>query len=250
MYCFGISLRRFRERHAYLSQHLAAVWGPQCEITGFEGPVPDPNAPSQPDLTAGQIGCAMSHMSAYERMIALDLPHALIVEDDVVLPPQIHQIVADIEATLRPGDVVQLFNWTEAAGPFSSVDAVTIGGYRLCLPMDMGSLGTTAAYVITRSAAEGILRANRPVAVTSDNWSYFFERGAVRRGRALVPNAVSRKPFESTIFTSRSRVAAFLKGSALLKPLFDARRRVLEERIAAKMLLVDETSPLAAQAPR
>ncbi|XYD10762.1 glycosyltransferase family 25 protein [Methylobacterium sp. NMS12] len=143
MYCFGISLRRFHERYAYLSQHLAAVWGPNCEITGFEGPVPDPNAPFQPDLTAGQIGCAMSHMSAYERMIALDLPHALIVEDDVILPPQIHQIVAGIEATLRPGDVVLLFNWTETVGPFSTVDAVTVGEHRLCLPMDMSSLGTT-----------------------------------------------------------------------------------------------------------
>lgn len=249
MYCFGISLRRFRERHAYLSQHLAAVWGPHCEITGFEGPVPDPNAPFQPALTAGQIGCAMSHMSAYERLIALDLPYALIVEDDVVLPPQIHAIVAGIEATLRPGDVVLLFNWTDTVGPFSSVDAVTIGEYRLCLPMDMSSLGTTAAYVITRAAAEGILRANRPVAVTSDNWSYFFERGALRCGRALVPNAVSRKPFESTVFTSRSRIMAFLKGNVLLRPLFAARRRLLEER-AAKMTLVDETSPLATQVPR
>lgn len=64
MYCFGIFLPRFRERHAYLTRHLAAVWGPHCEITGYEGPVPDPNAPFQPDLTAGQIGCALSHMSA------------------------------------------------------------------------------------------------------------------------------------------------------------------------------------------
>lgn len=250
MYCFGISLPRFRERHAYLSRHLAEVWGPRCEITGYEGPVPDPNAPFQPDLTAGQIGCALSHMSAYERMIALDLPHALIVEDDVVLPPQIHQIVAGIEAALRPGDVVLLFNWAETVGPFSSVDTVTIGEYRLCLPMDMSSLGTAAAYVITRSAAEGILRANRPVAVTTDNWAYFFERGALTCGRALVPNAVSRKPFESTIFTSRSRIAAFLKGNPILKPLFAARRRVLAERVAAKLTFVDETSPLAGQAPR
>lgn len=250
MYCFGISLPRFRERHAYLSRHLAEVWGPRCEITGYEGSVPDPNASFQPDLTAGQIGCALSHMSAYERMIALDLPHALIVEDDVVLPPQIHQIVAGIEAALRPGDVVLLFNWAETVGPFSSVDTVTIGEYRLCLPMDMSSLGTAAAYVITRSAAEGILRANRPVAVTSDNWAYFFERDALTCGRALVPNAVSRKPFESTIFTSRSRIAAFLKGNPILKPLFAARRRVLAERVAAKLTFVDETSPLAGQAPR
>ncbi|MEE7491637.1 glycosyltransferase family 25 protein [Methylobacterium oryzae] len=250
MYCFGISLTRFRERHAYISKHLAAAWGPDFEVTGFEGAVPDPDAPPQPHLTRGQIGCAMSHMAAYERLIALDLPYALIVEDDAVLPPQIHEIVAGIETSLLPGDVVLLFNWPKEIAVLSTVGAVAIGAHRLCLPMDMSGLGSTAAYVITREAAERILQINRPVAVTSDNWKYFFDHGAVTRGRVLSPNAITLKPFESTIFASGSRIAAFLKSSAVFKPLLAARRKMLTERVSANMTFVDEISPFAAQGPR
>ncbi len=245
MYCFGISLRRFPERHAYISRHLAAAWGPDFEVAGYEGAVPDPRVPSPPHLSPGQIGCAMSHMAAYERLIARDLPYALIVEDDVVLPPQIHGIVAGIEAALRPGDVVLMFNWPKNIGVFSTVDAVPIGNHRLCLPMQMSGLGSTAAYVITREAAEGILRVNRPVVVTSDNWNYFFENGALTRGRVISPNVVALKPFESTIFVSGSKLGAFLKGNALFKPLLAARRRVLTEKMPVNMTFTNEISPFA-----
>ncbi|MGT2480718.1 hypothetical protein ACU4GR_22150 [Methylobacterium oryzae CBMB20] len=69
-------------------------------------------------------------------------------------------------------------------------------------------------------------------------------------GARALPNAITLKPFESTIFASGSRIAAFLKSSAVFKPLLAARRKMLTERVSANMTFVDEISPFAAQGPR
>jgi glycosyl transferase family 25 len=247
--CFGISLPRFQERHAYISGHLASLLGSGFEIVGFDG-ASNAVPPVQGDLTAGQIGCARSHMVAYEHMVARDLPWALIVEDDVVLPPNIRDILSGIEAALQPGDVVLLYNRPEHRAAFSTVDTVRVGDFRLCLPMRMSGLGTAAAYVITRQAAEGILRLNNPVSATADNWSAFFEGGAIVRGRMISPNPVTLKPFESTIFASGSRIGAAMRGSRILRSLLAVRRRFLTARMTANMTFVDAVSPYADRSPR
>jgi GR25 family glycosyltransferase involved in LPS biosynthesis len=38
-------------------------------------------------LTSGEIGCALSHLTAYKKIIDLNLENALILEDDLVLNP-------------------------------------------------------------------------------------------------------------------------------------------------------------------
>ena len=44
-------------------------------------------------LTTGEKGCAFSHRSIYERMLRENIPKALILEDDAVLPKNISQIL-------------------------------------------------------------------------------------------------------------------------------------------------------------
>ncbi|MDP4004960.1 glycosyltransferase family 25 protein [Methylobacterium sp. NEAU K] len=250
MYCFAISIPRFRERHAYIAEHLARFWGPDFEIIGIDGDAAGQEISARTGLTPGQVGCALSHLAVYETLVARKIPWALVVEDDVVLPHDIHDILVRIEATLRRGDVVLLYNRPQHLAAFSTVDAVSIGDYRLCLPMSMSGLGTTAAYVITRQAAEGILAANRPIVVAADNWTYFYERRAVSRARVMSPNAVAVQPFESTIFASGSKVGAFLRSNRILRPLLTARRKFLTTRMAANMVFVDEVSPYANISPQ
>ena len=250
MCCFAISLPRFQARHAYITAHLNTIWGPDFEMFGIDGALAGQEASAKSGLSAGQVGCALSHLAVYEAIVARKLPWALIVEDDAVLPPDIHDILVRVEATLRRGAVVLLYNRPQQQAAFSTVDAVPIGDYRLCLPMSMSGLGTTAAYVITRQAAEGILRANRPVAAAADNWTYFYARQAFARARVMSPNPVGIKPFESTIFSSGSKFGALLKGSRVLEPLLAVRRRFQNARMNANMTFVNEVSPYAHMAPR
>ena len=250
MCCIAISAPRYRERHAYITRHLHSIWGPDFEIIGIDGTIAGRDASPNSDLTPEQVGCALSHLAAYESVIARKMPWALIVADDAVLPPDIHDILVRVEATLRRGDVVLLHNRPPHRASFSTVDAVSIGDYRLCLPMRMSGLGTSAAYVITRQAAEGILAANRPVVAAAYEWGYFYERKAVSRARVMSPNPVSIHAFDAPLLPAGSNARGLVKGSRLLRPFLAASRRFLDARTAGTTVFVDEASPYGTMSPQ
>jgi glycosyl transferase family 25 len=217
---------------------------------GIDGTVAGRDASPNSGLTPGQVGCALSHLAAYESVIARKMPWALIVADDAVLPPDIHDILIRVEATLRRGDVVLLHNRPPHRAAFSTVDAVAIGDYRLCLPMSMSGLGTNAAYVITRRAAEGILAANRPVVAAADDWGFFFERQAISRARVMSPNPVSIQAFDAPLFPAGSKASGLMKVSRLFAPLYSAGRRLFNARLAGTTVFVDEASPYGTMSPQ
>src|SRR5690348_4758531 len=53
-------------------------------------------------LTGAEIGCALSHVHAYRRILDQNLPAALILEDDVVLPPDTPVVLREIEKVINP----------------------------------------------------------------------------------------------------------------------------------------------------
>lgn len=48
-------------------------------------------------LTKGEIGCALSHISIYKKMIDENIPLALVLEDDAVLLAGVNAVIKDIE---------------------------------------------------------------------------------------------------------------------------------------------------------
>ncbi|EHZ6874366.1 glycosyltransferase family 25 protein, partial [Providencia rettgeri] len=48
-------------------------------------------------LTKGEIGCALSHMAIYKKMIEDNIEIALILEDDALLPSNIYSKLIDIK---------------------------------------------------------------------------------------------------------------------------------------------------------
>jgi len=243
MRIFAISIRRYRERYAYLSEHLHNYFGDEFEIVGVDGRTLSNDAAAAISLSPGQIGCSLSHIAAYRRIVELGLPCALIVEDDCILPHDIHTLLAQLEKTIRPGEAIQLYNWSLQPSEFSTRNAVPVGRYGLYYPMQMSGVGSTTAYIITRQAAEKLIRVNYPVKVTADNWSFFQRHGAVSVVRILHPSPVKIMPFESTIASSDQTIAAWIKRNALVQFLLSIRRRALLRKRDSNVILVDQKSP-------
>jgi glycosyl transferase family 25 len=246
MRVFGISIPRYPDRYSYLSEHLRKFFGNDFEIVGVDGRAVTFDEGTTSGLSRGQIGCALSHIAAYRRMVELDLPCALIVEDDCVLPKDIDALLAELEGTIRPGEAIQLYNWSLEVSEFSTQDAVSIGGYGLYYPMLMSGIGAATAYVIMREAAEKIIGLNSPVGVTADNWSFFQSQGAVSVVRILHPCPVRILPFESTIASSKWNMAARIRDNVLIRSLLSIRRRVLFRQRERNIVLVDRKSPFSA----
>jgi glycosyl transferase family 25 len=245
---FVVALPKFTQRYRYINSHLAKVIGPDFEVVGVDGRAASPaESVAEPPLRPGQVGCALSHLAIYRRMVERDIACALVVEDDVILPDDIAQILAGIVPILGDGEVIQLYNWKDEEVLFSRNNAVKLSESMLYYPIDANCLGTTAAYVISRRAAAGILRENYPVKVTADNWEHFFANGAFETCRVMLPSPVRLMDFETTVFTregTATGAAASIRAFArtMLQPLLTIRRRLLVARRKTNAVFTSDPS--------
>lgn len=126
-------------------------------------------------LSDGEIGCALSHLSVYRKMIAAEIPVALILEDDVAVDAGIIDVCSFLEKTLDPSrkQVAVLSAW--------NAESVNDGKPSL---NRIGSFGCTDGYVITLAAAKEVIKLNYPVITVADSWRRWGHRGGLELFRA------------------------------------------------------------------
>lgn len=118
-------------------------------------------------LTVGEIGCALAHRVAYQRLLDSDAEWALVFEDDarIVRPDEMAMLFARFEALEPYGSpaIFVLYGRQVTAYPDSGV---TVGSTRvhelLRPPM------TTTGYFINRAAAQHILDTGLPLRNPAD----------------------------------------------------------------------------------
>jgi glycosyl transferase family 25 len=124
-------------------------------------------------MTPGEVGCALSHQKVYDLIAARGLPHALVMEDDAVVSPDLPAVLEALEERIRPNDLIQL----ERCDVYSRKAAERLAGpYMLVKPkmVKYGSMSQAAGYVIGRKAAASIRSVNRPVYVPADSWGQYL----------------------------------------------------------------------------
>jgi glycosyl transferase family 25 len=247
---FAISLPRFKTRYAYIKGHLAARFGNGYEIVGIYGAEVGADSVTDRRLTPGQIGCALSHLAIYKIMVERNIPHAFIVEDDVVLPTKICQILENLRPYFSDAGVIQLHNWGGGEEYSNHMSVRIPGNMLLYYPMRASDLGSTSAYIIGAKAARGILAANYPVRVTADSWEFFFNHGAFETARILHPSPISEKPFETTVLPTTYRSTyldrgKFLAKRSILFPLVMIRRKMIILKRGRKVKLCDRPSEIS-----
>lgn len=126
-------------------------------------------------LKVGAIGCALSHLKAYRKFLESREKCAYIFEDDaqlsekfIVLQPEIQKFM---EEQTKP-TVLALYRFNGLKRKVRNLDEDT------CI---MRSFGGTAshAYIINRSAAENLLKAQTPVRIEFDAWAIYQKLGFI-----------------------------------------------------------------------
>lgn len=59
-------------------------------------------------LTSGEIGCYLSHIRVWQKIVDEQLDYAVVLEDDVILQDNIQQGLAVIESIEQPWDIIKL----------------------------------------------------------------------------------------------------------------------------------------------
>ena len=111
-------------------------------------------------LGAGEIGCALSHLKIYKKMMSEGVEKALVLEDDVLLAPETVAAISAVEQFLEPlkRQVVSF----SASEQEETVTRPTV--------LSADSIICTDMYAITLGAAKEIARANSPVKGPADGW--------------------------------------------------------------------------------
>ncbi|AIZ63328.1 hypothetical protein PK28_05775 [Hymenobacter sp. DG25B] len=229
MKAYVVSLKRAEDRRTYITKHLQSL-GIDFEIIDAVdykelGPIglanlSDTEAVSKnPCLTQGALACALSHKKINELIADRNDKYALVLEDDAALPNNIQTILRNIEHSIQSDEVISLsyYGHFENCTYLSKRNAIKVGNdATLFYPIDLHTIASSMAYVITKSAAKKMSERIVPVSVTADQWGVFFERGAFSSFRCYYPANVIPYPFLSTLNYSetasfKSKVAQFVK---------------------------------------
>jgi glycosyl transferase family 25 len=197
----------------------------QAELAAaYEG-----SRPKFQHLSPGEIGCALSHMSIYRKMVADNIPAAIVLEDDAEVGPSLYDFIARIPDIPMYAGLISFFS---TQGIVRRRPAYRFGavGYHAASTMPWSTVG----YFIRRSAAEVFVRRNPRISRTAD-WPIGFH---LVRSFVVVPPIVRHEDHgSSTLSADRRRRLA--KGMEAKKG--KGHRHCLRERFMKKFRRMQRT---------
>lgn len=125
-------------------------------------------------LTKGVVGCALSHLKIYKKMIDDNLPIALVLEDDAILHEGLAEVLEKIKS-LDHNEKPQAYLLSShyyASPVLRQINEK----YSLHVFID-GSQGH--GYALNRKAAESLHENLLPIKWEADKWYYFQQMGLV-----------------------------------------------------------------------
>ncbi|MFA5901002.1 MAG: glycosyltransferase family 25 protein [Hyphomicrobium sp.] len=144
-------------------------------------------------LKAGEVGCYASHLVAMQLIIQRNLSHALILEDDAILPADLNETLAEVIASLPKGwDIVHLCkDSSRAVKVVASLD----GNRRLVRYSRVPE--TTTGYLVSHSGAEKFLKPMKRYWPVDTDFRQPWRFGLEIYG--ITPRIISPSDFESAI---------------------------------------------------
>ena len=163
------------------------------------------------ELTLAEIGCALSHVAIYKKMLAENMECALILEDDALLGGDVPEILSRLAKKIdfQKPDIILLSvvaNYSRwGRRPFA-------GKYHFVSPYSKRPWWRSHGYFITRAAAGTLARELFPVWSVADDWLTFSENFNIRLS-AIVPYCVgiSDHGKNSSLETERKTALSKLK---------------------------------------
>lgn len=118
-------------------------------------------------LVPAEIGCALSHIRVYREIIRRNLDYALILEDDVILDTNLPHYLTKLESLIQTNcaEVILLSPAEEAKN--CRCRQTVDGGLKV---VSFGKGFYTSSYVVTRYAAQSMLKELYPIGDVADCW--------------------------------------------------------------------------------
>ena len=145
------------------------------------------------DLTAGEIGCALSHLETYKHISSSKSHFALILEDDVKLPVDLKQLINEVSSDNK-WDILLLHHFNSR---FKKFTIRRTKNYRIIDFKE--NAASTAAYLIRQKSALKLLNIGNPIKMPTDRLTGDSTINKLRVC-GLISSPIQSMQFKSTIF--------------------------------------------------
>jgi len=157
-------------------QRFEAVNGrdlPEGDLAKVYDPAANQHKARHP-LIGGEIGCYLSHIGLWKRIVASDAPGAIILEDDFAASDDLAVVLAAVSADQGGWDMVKLFSRRPSA---RMIERRPLDDrHDLARPYQIPN--TTLGYALRREAAQRLLQGALPIARPIDeDHKRFWEHG-------------------------------------------------------------------------
>jgi glycosyl transferase family 25 len=180
---------------ALSSKELARVYDLKKGIA-FENP-------KSRELSLPEIGVALSHIEIYKTLVAENIGHALILEDDAEISKEVPPLLEKLTQKI-PSDEAAIILLTRVRTYLRGGCEQFDGKYVFARPYKRRPWDGAYGYFITQKAAKILAEKLFPVWSVSDAWNFFQEKFAIPV-KAVVPYEIeiSKHDKNSTIEAAR-----------------------------------------------
>lgn len=196
MKIFVISMEKSKERRAIIAERLNqlglsfefydAIDGHSLTESEIILSTREPNYA----IERGEVGCSLSHLSVYAKMVALNISSALIIEDDAILSQELPCVLEQLEKRAYDKPLITLLTQTDQfiASPLLQL------GNTYCVHRFIEGTGAYG-YIINNKAAKKLINFLYPVWLVSDRWQFIRENN-ICDTQCIVPSVISHPPYE------------------------------------------------------
>jgi glycosyl transferase family 25 len=245
---YVINLARSPQRRTHMEAQLEQARAPYEIVTAVDARDLDlsdvnlvaPQVLDRSSFRPGAVGCALSHLLVYRTVLERGFQRALVLEDDVLLPPDLCDLTEAIADEMSGAEVVLLnFHGSGCVQLTKSASREIPSSRLLAYPVGLDGLTSAAAYMITGEACARMAEVALPVRAHPDDWEFFVRHKVLDRVRCVFPMPVTNSPnFRTTIdfyepgtlqFRVRERVS-HLRAPLLQRVLVARRLREYDKR--------------------
>jgi glycosyl transferase family 25 len=152
-------------------------------------------------LNRGAIGCALSHLFLYQKMIKENVEKAIVLEDDMLVNHDFLNIYNFLKDKRTTEEVIQLYYRALNEIKFSDVNSIPINSkFKIHEPYSLNDIPiTTGCYYITKDACVKLVKVIKPIKVTADSWKYFILNSQFDNLKSIFPRPIQDAGFKSEI---------------------------------------------------
>jgi glycosyl transferase, family 25 len=152
-------------------------------------------------LTPGMIGCSLSHINCYERIISENLDFALIFEDDICFHSDIKELIFCVKQNSFPSEVTMFYyqSFDEIILENDKLKKIT-ARFSITELKKEQTLISTAGYMIGREAALKMRNYLLPVHTGPDSWKEFCDNNLIKKINVIYPMPCYNACFHREIY--------------------------------------------------